>query len=368
MFNDYYRGKHIFITGHTGFKGSWLSQWLVELGATVSGYSIGIPSEPSNFEILGLENQMDSHIGDVRDLELLQEIMKDTEPELVFHLAAQSLVRNSYDEPKKTFETNLIGTVNVLEAVRNISSVKNVIVITSDKCYENVEWVWGYRENDRLGGKDPYSASKACAEIAVRAYMHSFFASHDSVKIATTRAGNVIGGGDWAADRIVPDCIRAWSSGLKPCVRNPSSTRPWQHVLEPLSGYLTLGSSMGRGIPGLKGESFNFGPTADVNQPVSELINQMTKTWEGFEWEDTSDLSDSRKESTLLKLNCDKALLQLNWQPTMTFTEAVNMTAGWYKSYYSNICDMRKFTLEQIHFYEELARERQRTWALDSKI
>lgn len=363
MFNDYYNGKKILITGHTGFKGSWLSQWLLDLGAELAGFSLNIPTTPSNFEVLGLGKNMQHYVGDVRDLNELKRVLNDFKPEIVFHLAAQSLVRLSYNNPKKTFDTNMGGTVNILEAIRQTVSVNTAVLITSDKCYENVEWEWGYRENDRLGGKDPYSASKACAEIAVNSYIQSFFKHKDSANIATTRAGNVIGGGDWAQDRIVPDCIRAWSLGEKPKIRSPFSTRPWQHVLEPLSGYLTLGSLMGAGRAHIAGEAFNFGPSADVNQPVSVLIEQMKQTWKDSEWENVSGIDNDKKEATLLKLSCDKALNRLNWLPTMSFNESVNMTAEWYKSYYSKDRDMRKLTIEQIRFYETLAKERHRSWA-----
>lgn len=364
MFNDYYKKKRVFITGHTGFKGSWLSQWLINLGAELAGYSLNIPTNPSNFEVLELEKSMKHFSGDVRNLDDLRKAMNDFKPEVVFHLAAQSLVRFSYDDPKTTFDTNLGGTVNLLEVIRNTPFVDTAVLITSDKCYENVEWEWGYRENDRLGGKDPYSASKACAEIAISAYQRSFFGHSDRVRIASTRAGNVIGGGDWAEDRIVPDCIRAWAEGKKPVIRSPRSTRPWQHVLEPLSGYLTLGALMGSGKPGLSMEAFNFGPSAEVNQPVSVLIKQMMETWNNSDWKDVSGADDGKKEAQLLKLSCDKALQRLSWRPTMSFKESVNMTAEWYKAYYSKSCDMKELTRNQISSYKMLAKERQQVWAV----
>ena len=248
MFENIYKGKRVLITGHTGFKGSWLCTWLLDLGATVAGFSVDIPTEPSHFEALGLSARIENFKGDVRNKSSLDEAMNKFRPDIVFHMAAQSLVRKSYEDPILTFETNSIGTLNLLDCLRDHPSVIAAILITSDKCYENVEWIWGYRENDRLGGKDPYSASKACAEIISKVYMETFF-KEKGPSIATTRAGNVIGGGDWALDRIVPDCARAWSKGEKVEIRNPNATRPWQHVLEPLSGYLVLGQKLLQGNP-----------------------------------------------------------------------------------------------------------------------
>ena len=243
MFENIYHNRRVLVTGHTGFKGSWLSSWLLDLGATVAGFSANVPTEPSHFELLKLTDRIEHFEGDVRNKGSLQKAISKFCPEIVFHFAAQSLVRKSYEDPILTFETNSIGTLNLLECLRNQPSIKAAILITSDKCYENVEWLWGYRENDRLGGKDPYSASKACAELISKVYMESFF-KNNGPNIATARAGNVIGGGDWAPDRIVPDCFRAWSNKKPTITRNPKATRPWQHVLEPLSGYLTLGQKL----------------------------------------------------------------------------------------------------------------------------
>ncbi len=365
MFGDFYRGRRVLVTGHTGFKGSWLSHWLLNLGASVAGFSNGIPTQPSNFQILGLEKRLDHDRGDIRNADEIRAAIEKTNPQVIFHLAAQSLVRRSYEEPKMTFETNLGGTVNLLDAVRHSSSVRVVIIITSDKCYENLEWDWGYRETDRLGGKDPYSASKACAELAVQAYVHSFFQHQDAVQIATTRAGNVIGGGDWAADRIVPDCIRAWAAKTSAIIRNPNATRPWQHVLEPLSGYLALAAGLAKGWPGLPAESFNFGPSGENNQSVSELVTKMMGVWQGCDWQEASDSSNRKTESSLLKLNCDKAYRRLKWTSTLTFDETVRMTAEWYKVFYSHGSDISKHSADQINAYQQIAYAKGVAWARD---
>jgi len=362
MFNSFYKGKKVFITGNTGFKGSWLTQWLLSLGATVKGYSLYIPSQPSLFEVLKLEKNIDHFIGDVRDLKTLQKTMKDFQPDIIFHLAAQPIVHRSYDEPILTFQTNLIGTVNVLETIRNIPSIKVGVFITSDKCYENVEWEYGYRETDRLGGKDPYSASKACAEIAFSAYYRSFYTNPNCPQIATTRAGNVIGGGDWADYRIIPDSIRAWSENKKVIIRSPNATRPWQHVLEPLSGYLWLAKKLFEGEPETNGESFNFGPGSDVVKTVSELLNKMKKKWNGAIWEISNDYTDNRKEADLLKLNCDKALKRLQWESSLSFQETVDMTIDWYKKFYFSKADMIKFSLDQISSYQQISNGKDRSW------
>jgi CDP-glucose 4,6-dehydratase len=361
MFDGVYAGKRVLVTGHTGFKGSWLCQWLLRLGAEVAGYSLYLPSQPCNFEVLGLERQITDMRGDIRDYAELEKAIASFKPEVVFHLAAQAIVRTSYDEPKLTFDTNLGGTVNLLEVIRKTPSVLATVLITSDKCYENVEWEYGYRETDRLGGKDPYSASKACAEIAIAAYARSFF-SHTDQKLASTRAGNVIGGGDWAKDRIVPDCARAWAEGRALTIRNPAATRPWQHVLEPLSGYLWLGAQLLQGRAGLNCEAFNFGPGTEVNQPVSTLIAEMAKVWYGSGYSIEAD-ADHKPEAGLLKLCCDKALSRLDWRALLTFEETVHMTAEWYREYHAGKCDMPVFTVGQIRAYETMATEKGVRWA-----
>ena len=359
-FGGIYNGKNVLVTGHTGFKGSWLSMWLTSLGAKVIGYSSYLPSNPSNFTACQLYKKIFHHIeGDIRDLEKIQTAFSEYKPDIVFHLAAQPLVQRSYDEPKLTFDTNVGGTVNILECIRTVPSVKASVIITSDKCYQNMEWVWGYRENDRLGGDDPYSASKACAENICQSYIKSFFSGEGFPRVSTARAGNVIGGGDWADARIIPDCVRAWADGKKAYIRNPNSTRPWQHVLEPLSGYLWLGAIMFNGK--MLGESFNFGPDQKINKPVSELIKTFISYWGSATWNHAKN-SSYKRESTLLKLSCDKALHLLDWHAVLSFEETVMMTADWYKRFYSKGKDMYDFTVNQIEEYTRLAAKQNLSW------
>jgi len=362
VFREAYKGKKVLVTGHTGFKGSWLSLWLLGLGADVAGFSLYLPSDPCNFEAVRLEEKITHYEGDIRDLDKLKKAFEEYEPEIVFHLAAQSLVRRSYDEPKTTFDTNLGGTVNVLECIKASSSVSAAVIITSDKCYQNVEQEEGYHEGDRLGGDDPYSASKACAEIAVRAYIRSYFSSEGTPRVATTRAGNVVGGGDWASDRIVPDCVKAWNGKEEPVVRNPASTRPWQHVLEPLSGYLWLGARLLRDPAGAAGEAFNFGPEDNVVRSVRELVDSFLKYRDDGSWKHVPQVG-SKKESVLLKLCCDKALQGLSWRPVLDFEETVRLTAEWYENYYRKK-DNFDFSCSQIQYYVEKAREKGAVWAL----
>lgn len=361
MFAQQYASRRVFITGHTGFKGSWLAAWLLELGAVVAGYSLEPPSEPSGFDSLGLKERLLHTHGDVRDREQLARSLASFRPDIVFHLAAQALVRPSYENPALTFESNAMGTLNLLEAVRLTPGVRAVVCITSDKCYRNNEWIWGYRETDRLGGEDPYSASKACAEIIAHAYFASFFGK--GPRMATARAGNVIGGGDWAADRIVPDCARAWAAGRSVSLRNPAATRPWQHVLEPLSGYLWLGAKLlmeddGEGSA-LHRESFNFGPAAEVNASVAQVADALARHWPGFTAGADPGGGAGKKESTLLKLCCDKALTHLGWKAALPFEETVAFTADWYREYYTRAREggaaepggMYAFTARQIAEY-----------------
>lgn len=362
-FVDAYKGRKVLITGHTGFKGSWLALWLAELGADVVGLSLYLPSDPCNFKACNLRQRLTHLEGDVRDEKCLFDTFSKFKPDIIFHLAAQPIVRRSFDEPKLTFETNLIGTVNVLECVRKTPSVRAGVVITSDKCYENVEWVWGYRENDRLGGKDPYSASKACAEIATHAYMRSYFSANDTPRLTTARAGNVIGGGDWAADRIVPDCVRAISAGRVLEIRNPGATRPWQHVLEPLSGYLLAGSRLLGGCEETRGSAFNFGPPHETSWSVGELTSEIARRWGAQGWRSTTAEATDGKECTNLKLNCDKALNVLGWRAVLLFEETVRLTVDWYKTFYGKGRDMRAVSMSQIGEYTNLARERGLTWA-----
>ncbi|MGA1870970.1 MAG: CDP-glucose 4,6-dehydratase [bacterium] len=362
LFQNFFKGKRVLVTGHTGFKGSWLTLWLVQLGAHVAGFSAYYPSEPCNFKLLGLERFIEHHEGDIRDSDTLLKVFEHYKPHIVFHCAAQPLVRRSYKEPKLTFDTNLGGTVNVLECIRRSGCVEATVIITSDKCYRNAEWVWGYREIDRLGGDDPYSASKACAEIAIRSYCSSYFNKEGGVALASTRAGNVIGGGDWAEDRIVPDCVRAWSEGREALIRSPRATRPWQHVLEPLSGYLWLGALLGKGeIKG--GEAFNFGPQSDVIKTVSELITMFQHYWKRAQWR-VEEGDVWVKESGLLKLCCDKALSLLDWRAILNFEETVELTAQWYKSLYEDKGNMYEVSEAQIERYCMLAGERGARWAL----
>lgn len=375
LFAGQYEGLRVFITGHTGFKGFWLASWLLDLGADVAGYSLDVPTDPSGFKALGLEKRLRHINGDVRNRESLADALSDFKPHVVFHLAAQALVRPSYEEPAMTFESNAMGTLNMLEAVRRSDSVKALILITSDKCYRNDEWVWGYRETDHLGGKDPYSASKACAELIAQSYFHSFFGQGaPGPKAATVRAGNVIGGGDWALDRIVPDCARAFAARKAVHIRSPWATRPWQHVLEPLSGYLWLGAcllaeSMGKELSVLpcNRESFNFGPPSDVNATVEEVAIALAGHWPGFDYTTGTESKTDKKESTLLKLCCDKALAYMAWKPALTLSESISLTAEWYREYYTlqdiesarpdkdQTALMHALTVRQISKYAEKA-------------
>ncbi|MGA3133039.1 MAG: CDP-glucose 4,6-dehydratase [Terracidiphilus sp.] len=364
IFNDVFRNKKVLITGHTGFKGSWLTLWLAKLGAKIVGYSNGIPTKPSLFEAAGLASRIDHRIGDVRDLPMLLRMIEETRPDFIFHLAAQAIVSSSHTDPIGTLSSNIMGTTNVLEALRLLNPTCTAIIVTSDKCYENVEWVWGYKETDALGGRDIYSASKGAAEVVFHAYFHSFFKRPDCrVRLATGRAGNVIGGGDWAKDRIVVDCMRSWSEGRPVELRSPSATRPWQHVLEPLSGYMTLAERLSK-TPSLNGESFNFGPRAEQNHTVLQLMSDLSKHWDFASPEHAYRVTDniSFDGAGLLKLNCDKALFHLHWQATLNYPEVVHLVGSWYFDLYRRHADMHAQTQEQIKKYETLAVERGATW------
>jgi len=364
LFHKIYKNKTVLVTGHTGFKGSWLSLWLSSIGANVIGLSNNVPTSPSNFEASKVGSILGDHRIDVRDSISLRKIIQSSQPDFVFHLAAQALVRPSYKSPLETIEINALGTANVLDSLRVLDKPVVAVMITSDKAYDNVEWVWGYRESDRLGGKDPYSASKGMAELAIRTFLESFFKAPESnVRIGVTRAGNVIGGGDWAVDRIVPDCMKAWSRGEVVEIRSPDATRPWQHALEPLSGYLALGAELTKN-PKIHGEAYNFGPPAHQNHSVRDLINEMTKHWDNIQWEDTSKNSEHLHEAGLLKLNCDKALFDLTWQSTLHFADTIQMTVEWYKTYYNDTrSSMLDFTIEQINQYTKLANKSGLKWA-----
>jgi CDP-glucose 4,6-dehydratase len=358
-----YNGKTVVITGHTGFKGAWLAAWLEQLGAKVFGIALEPPTQPSHFLAAKLGGGMTDYRIDIRNGLALKEAIVAAQPDFVFHLAAQALVRRSYEDPIETWETNLFGTLHVLEALRNLDKSCAAVLITSDKCYDNVEWVWGYRETDQLGGPDPYSASKGAAELLIRSHIKSYFPEATSnVRIATARAGNVIGGGDWAEDRIVPDCVKAWSTDRVVELRNPHSTRPWQHVLEPLSGYLALADALAQRSE-LHGQPFNFGPQAQQNHSVLALVQQMAMHWDKVRWEDVSGVEAAPYESGLLKLNCDKALHYLHWHAVMGFEDTVQMTAEWYRAYYQKSVQIEDVSEEQIVAYTEIARKQGLDWA-----
>jgi len=364
MFNDIYRGKKILITGHTGFKGAWLTTWMLKLGAHVVGVSKDIPTKPSIFEELELAKKIKDYVIDIRSLESLQKIISEEKPDFVFHLAAQPIVAASYSDPIETIGSNVIGTTNVLESLRISNHKCTAIIITSDKAYDNVEQVWGYKETDQMGGKDIYSGSKGAAELIIKSYFHSFFKNKNSnVAIAIGRAGNVIGGGDWAQDRIVADCMRSWSQKKTVEIRSPKATRPWQHVLEPLSGYLNLGQRLFENQK-LHGEAFNFGPRAEQNHTVQQLIADLSVYWEFKNGETAFVVTDHVPfhEAGLLKLNCDKALAYLQWQATLAYEDTIRFTSEWYRNFYSQKSNMYEATLTQIKEYEGLASRGKLAW------
>lgn len=363
-FDNIYKGKKVLVTGNTGFKGSWLSTWLTMLGADVYGYSIDVPTTPSMFERLDLAEHNHHVFGDIRDREKINGYIQEVRPDFIFHLAAQAIVSTSYAEPFDTITTNVIGTASVLEAIRNITWQCTCVLITSDKAYDNVEWIWGYRETDALGGKDVYSGSKGAAELVIKSYWKSFISSMDNIKLGVARAGNVIGGGDWAKDRIVVDCIKAFSNGETVEIRCPKSTRPWQHVLEPLSGYLTLGWYLATDRCE-NGETFNFGPRAEQTKTVFELTRDLAQEW-GIDPDKAARITGDVpfKEATLLKLNCDKALAYLNWHSTLHYSQCVHIIAEWYKAFYIEKCkDMYRLTVSQINYYMQEASREGLLWA-----
>ena len=354
---EFWRGKRVLLTGHTGFKGSWLSLWLQSMGAQVVGYALAPPTEPSLFEVAGVGAGMTSVIGDILDLEHLRSVFAEHKPEIVIHMAAQPLVRYSYAEPVETYSTNVMGTVNLLEAVRGTPGVKAVVNVTTDKCYENREWAWGYRENEAMGGYDPYSSSKGCAELVTAAYRNSFFNSatfnvKHSTAIASARAGNVIGGGDWAEDRLIPDIMRAITQGRSVTIRNPHAIRPWQHVLEPLSGYLKLAQKLYE-EGAAYAEGWNFGPNDEDAKPVQWIVEQLTQSWgEGASW--LLDGGEHPHEAHYLKLDCSKAKSRLDWHPRWHLDEALKRIVDWQKQYLYGR-DMRAVTIEQIDLYLKTA-------------
>lgn len=362
---DIFKNKRVLITGHTGFKGSWLTTWLLNIGADVYGVSDMVPTKPSMFEVLNLGDRIHDYRLDLRNLGELESVFAEARPEFVFHLAAQPIVSISYKDPVRTISTNVLGTMNVLECLRKFDYPCTAIIITSDKCYDNVEWIWGYKETDRLGGKDIYSGSKGAAELVFKSYYHSFFSRKGcNVSVASARAGNVIGGGDWALDRIVPDCMRAWSEKKIVNIRCPKSTRPWQHVLEPLSGYLNLAAKLYID-KSLSGQSFNFGPSSEYNHTVLDLLGDLAKCWHFEKIKNAYDVVDNLPfhEAGLLKLNCDKALFYLDWVATLDYKQLIRFTGDWYYEYYQNNIDMYEYTIAQIQEYKEIAFNKNITWA-----
>ena len=347
---SFWKGKKVYLTGHTGFKGSWLSLWLQNMGALVKGYSLDVNTNPALFIKANVAAGMDSEIGDIRDLKQMTKSMVSFSPEILIHMAAQPLVRVSYQEPVETYKTNVIGTVNVLEAARKCTNLKSIVSVTTDKCYENREWEWGYRENEPMGGHDPYSSSKGCAELVTSAYRRSFFSSEDTASLASARAGNVIGGGDWAEDRLIPDILRAFEKSEPVVIRNPLSTRPWQHVLEPLSGYLVLAQELF-----LNGddyaESWNFGPKDEDCKPVSWILDQMVTYWgNNASW--NVDKNNNPHEAGFLKLDCSKASNRLKWNPKWNLQLTLKSIVRWHQLYI-NGGDIKKQCLKEINNYSK---------------
>ncbi len=349
---DFWRGKRVFLTGHTGFKGSWLSLWLQSLGAELTGYALSPPTCPSLFEEAQVANGMTSIKGDIRDLDFFIQTMRAAKPEIVIHMAAQPLVRYSYQNPVETYATNVMGTVHMLEAVRATSTVRAVITITTDKCYENKEWVWGYRETDPMGGYDPYSSSKGCTELVTAAYRSSFFNPESyekhGVAVATVRAGNVIGGGDWAQDRLIPDTLAAFEHGNPVCIRNPHAIRPWQHVLEPLHGYLLLAEKLFQGGSAYA-EAWNFGPADNDCRPVDWIVELLAKYWgKGARWE--IDMLQQPHEANFLKLDSSKAMARLGWRPVWDLKHALHAIVTWHQARLAG-ADLQALSLGQIREY-----------------
>lgn len=349
---SFWRGKKVFLTGHTGFKGSWLSLWLQQMGASVKGFSLEPPTTPALFDVAKVAEGMESEIGDIRGREHIKQSMIAFDPDILIHMAAQPLVRLSYIQPVETYETNVMGTIHVLEAARLCPNLKAIVNVTTDKCYENKEWEWGYREDEPMGGYDPYSNSKGCVELVTSAYRQSFFSAENSAQLASGRAGNVIGGGDWANDRLIPDILRAFQKKEAVVVRNPLATRPWQHVLEPLSGYLVLAEALyeSYGKQGLNvSEGWNFGPKDEDAQPVEWILNSMVKQWgEGADW--ILDKNPQPHEAKFLKLDISKAKSKLHWQPTWRLEQTLNHIINWHKAWLSG-ADMKKACQQEIEDY-----------------
>ena len=348
---SFWKGKKVFITGHTGFKGSWLSLWLKEMGAVVKGFALEPNTTPNIFMQANVAKNMESEIGDITDLNLITESIKAFNPEVLIHMAAQPLVRRSYQEPVLTYATNVMGTVNVLEAARKCTHLKAIVSVTTDKCYENKEWAWGYRENEPMGGHDPYSSSKGCAELVTSAYRNSFFNDNNSPCVASARAGNVIGGGDWSSDRLIPDILKAFEKNEPVIVRNPMATRPWQHVLEPLSGYLVLAQHLYEGGRDFA-EGWNFGPKDEDCKPVSWILDKMVTHWgKGATWE--LDNNDNPPEAGYLKLDCSKAAIQLSWHPKWNLEYTLESIINWHQNYLSGKNIREQCLLEIVKYQND---------------
>lgn len=352
---SFWKGKNVFLTGHTGFKGGWLSLWLNSMGAKVTGFALAPNTKPNLFEVAQVQSLLDnSHISDIRDLASLQKVVSKVQPEIVIHMAAQPLVHYSYTNPVETYETNVMGTVHLLESIRKIDSVRAAIIVTTDKCYENKEWPWGYRENEPMGGYDPYSNSKGCAELVTSAYRQSYFSSdlyhRHKVGIASARAGNVIGGGDWSDDRLIPDAIKAFESNQSLMIRNPLATRPWQHVLEPLSGYLVLAQALFEKGANFDG-AWNFGPKDDDARSVQEVVNLLIQNWRSpARWKQNS--AEQPHEAHSLKLDCSKARQYLGWTPKWSLEQAIEKIAQWQEAFQQEK-NMQEFTFQQINTYQQ---------------
>lgn len=359
-FSKGYKGKTVLVTGHTGFKGGWLTLWLESLGAKIIGYSLEPPTDPSFFHETGLKKFIIDTRGDISDKNDVFRVVEKYHPDFIFHLAAQPLVRASFKTPWETFNTNVMGTVNILEAVRSLRYPTTCVCITSDKCYENREWVYAYRENDSLGGYDPYSASKGAAEIAIASYRNSFFNTdkrNPICAVSSVRAGNIIGGGDWAEDRIVPDCVRSLANSEIIKIRNPHAIRPWQFVLDPLSGYLLLALKM-KENPRLYADAWNFGPNYSSNRCVQNLAEMIIHEWGSGSWEGTPPDENTVHEANYLKLDIAKAVTKLEWKPVYTIDEAIQKTIAWYKQYYAGGKAMRQYSLDQIREFTQIAEKR----------
>ena len=364
MYNNLYKDKVVLITGHTGFKGSWLTIWLLKLGAKIVGISKDIPTNPSMFDALNLEKKIIDYRFDINDLEKLKATIQKEKPDFIFHLAAQSLVSVSYSNPLETFFSNSMGTANLLESIRFYQNKITLILITSDKAYDNVEQIWGYKENDKMGGKDIYSGSKGAAELVIKSYYNSFFKfDHSNIRLAVARAGNVIGGGDWAKDRIVADAILAWNKEEKVEIRSPNATRPWQHVLEPLSGYLNLGMKLHESKI-LNGECFNFGPITGEDKTVKKLLTDLSKYWDFSKNNEAISINENKNfhEATLLKLNCEKSLALLNWHSSLDYKDTIKFICEWYSGYYKKNADMNEITNNQILNYQSIAKLKFLKW------